>query len=168
MNKRPVRRSNVELLDRLRSLFQEFNRQFFGGALPEYEVRVELLIDGKTIIKLRNEKYRQLPSLGNDLSGLCLAEEQLIFIDSRCSMLEDECVREVLLHEMCHAAAYRIAPAPPSSDPHGQEFVAELRRLSAFGEAWAGEEAQNYQTVPPGQQAKCPLDTLKQTARDVF
>src|SRR2546425_97407 len=96
MNNRTVYRSNSELLDWLRPLFQEFNSQFFGGDLPAYEVRVELLIDGKAIIRLRNGKYRQLPPLGNDLYGLCLTEDQLmIFIDSRCSALEDEGVREV-------------------------------------------------------------------------
>lgn len=161
MNYRAVRRTNAGLSDWLRPRFQEFNRQFFGGELPAYEVRVELLIDGKTIIRLRSGKYRQLPPLGNDLSGLCLAEDQLIFIDSRCSALEDEGVREVLLHEMCHAAVCRNAPAPPDGDPHGQEFLAELRRLAALGEAWAGEEAQYYLTVPPGQQAKIPLEAWR-------
>jgi hypothetical protein len=120
MNNRAVRRSNAELLDWLRLLFQKFNRQFFGGELPAYEVRVELLIDGKAIIRLRNGKYRQLPAVGNDLYGLCLPEELMILVDSRCSALEDEGVREVLLHEMCHAAVYRNAPTPPKGDPHGQ------------------------------------------------
>ena len=105
MNNRVVRRSNAELLDWLRPLFQKFNRQFFGGELPAYEVRVELLIDGKAIIRLRNGKYRQLPAVGNDLYGLCLAEELMILIDCRCSELEDKGVREVLLHEMCHRSS---------------------------------------------------------------
>jgi hypothetical protein len=161
MNNRAVRRSNAELLDWLRPLFQEFNTQFFGGDLPAYEVRVELLIDGKTIIRLRNGKHRQLPPLGNDLYGLCLAEDQLIFIDSRCSALDDEGVREILLHEMCHAALGRNAPAPPDCDPHGQVFIAELLRLAALGEAWAGEEAQYYRTVPRGERAKVPLDAWR-------
>ena len=129
--------------------------------MPAYEVRVELLIDGKAIIRLRNGKHRQLPTVGNDLYGLCLAEELMILIDSRCSALGDEGVREVLLHEMCHAAVCRNAPTPPKGDPHGQEFVAELSRLAALGEAWAGEEVQYYRTVPPGQQAKVPLDTWR-------
>jgi SprT-like family len=161
MNNRTAPRSNAELLDWLRPLFQEFNTQFFGGELPTYEVRVELLINGKTIIRLRNGKYRQLPPLGNDLYGLCLAEDRLIFIDSRCSALEDEGVREVLLHEMCHAAVCRNAPAPRDGDPHGQGFIAELLRLAALGEAWAGEEAQYYRTVSPGQQSKVPLDAWR-------
>lgn len=165
MNNRAVRRNNAELLDWLRPLFQKFNRQFFAGELPAYEVRVQLLIEGKAIIRLRNGKYRQLPAVGNDLYGLCLAEELIILIDSRCSTLEDEGVREVLLHEMCHAAVCRNASAPPKGDPHGQEFVAELTRLAALGEAWAGEEAQYYRTVPPGQQAKVLLDTWR-AARD--
>lgn len=161
MNIRPVRRSNAELLDWLRPLFQEFNTQFFGGELPAYEVRVDLLIDGKIIIRLRNGKGRQLPPRGNDPYGLCLSEDLLIFIDSRCSSLEDDCVREVLLHEMCHAAVSRNAPAPPDGDPHGQEFIAELHKLAALGEAWAAEEAQYYRTVPPDQQSKVPLDAWR-------
>ena len=165
MNNRTVRRSNAELLNWLRPAFQEFNRQFFGGELPAYEVRVEFLIDGKAIIQLGNGNYRQLPPLGNDLYGLCLTEDQLIFIDSRCSALEDEGVREVLLHEMCHAAVFRNAPGPSNSDPHGREFVAELLRLAALGEAWADEQAQYYRTVLTGQQAKVPLDSWR-TARN--
>jgi hypothetical protein len=87
--------------------------------------------------------------------------QQLIFIDSRCSALEDERVREVLLYEMCHAAVCRDAPAPPDGDPHGQGFIAELLRLAALGEAWAGEEAQYHRTVPPCQQSKVTLDAWR-------
>jgi hypothetical protein len=161
MNKRAVRRTNAELLEWLQPLFQEFNRRFFDGMLPAYEVRVDLLIDGKTIIRLPSGGHWQLPNFGNDLHGLCLANEHLIIIDSRCSSLEDEWTREVLLHEMCHAAVHRTAPAVAGGDSHGQEFVAELRRLAALGEAWAGQEEMYYRTVPPDHQAKCPLDTWR-------
>jgi len=153
-------------LDLLRFLFPQFNRQFFGGELPDYEIRVEPLI-GRTIIiiKLRNGKYRPQRLGANDLYGSCIAEEQLIFIGSQCAALEDEFIREVLLHEMCHAAVSRNAPKPSNGNPHGPEFVAELRRLAALGEAWAGEEAQYYQTVPLDHQAVLPLDAWR-TARN--
>lgn len=130
MNKRTVRRSNAELLDWLGPLFQEFNRQFFDGELPAYEVRVEALIPGLTIIQRCDGSHHQLPPLGNELRGLCLAQDQLIFVDSRCAALEDECVREVMLHKMWHASVCRNAPALPKGGPHGQEFIAELRRLA--------------------------------------
>jgi SprT-like family len=160
MNTRAVRRSNAELQDLLRSLFLEFNKRFFGGTLPEYEVRVILLIAGKTIITLRNGKNRPLPN-GNDLYGICLGEEQQILIDSRCTWLQEECVREVLLHEMCHAAVYRISPTSPGADPHGQDFVGELRRLAALGEVWANDQVRYYQTVPLARQAQYPIDAWR-------
>jgi SprT-like family len=161
MNKRRVRRSNAELLDWLRPRLQQFNRQLFGGELPAYEVRVELLIPRLTIISRRDGSHQQLPPLGNELHGMCLTEDQLIFIDSRCAALEDECVRKVLLHEMCHAAVCRNAPAPIEGDPHGKEFVAELRRLAAVGEAWASEEAEYYETVPLRQRVEVTLDAWR-------
>jgi hypothetical protein len=166
LRKRKVRRSSVELLNWLRPRFEEFNRQFFGAKLPEYEILIENLIGGLTIIQRRNGKYQRLPDdLKNELYGLCLAEDHRIYIDSICSNLEDEGLREVLLHEMCHAEVYRNAPVPPTGDPHGQEFVAELHRLASLGETWAGEQAQYYRTVPQDQQAKFPLDAWRATLR---
>jgi hypothetical protein len=165
MDMRTLRRRDAQLLDWLRLLFREFNAQFFAGELPAYEIRIELLIAGLTIIKLRNGTYRQLPGSGNCLHGLCLPDEQLIFINSECSKMEDDAVREVLLHEMCHAAVYRSSPAPLRGHPHGQDFVAELSRLAALGEVWAAEHAEYYQTVAPDQQTKCPLDTWRLARR---
>lgn len=158
MKTRAVRRSNAELLNWLRPLFPEFNRQFFGEELPAYEIRVDLLMAGKTMILLRNGKLLLVPP-GSDLHGLCMAGDELkIFVESRCAMLEDECVREVLLHEMCHASVSRNAPALAKGDPHGKEFIAELRRLAAVGVAWASEEAEYYETVPLSEQAEVTLD----------
>jgi predicted SprT family Zn-dependent metalloprotease len=70
----------------------------------------------------------------------------------------DDGVREVLLHEMCHAAVYRNSRSSPRDDPHGQQFVTELRRLAAFGEVWADEQAEYYLTV---QQTNFPLDAWR-------
>jgi hypothetical protein len=128
--------------------------------LPHYEVRVDALIPGLLIIKRRDGSHIQLPPLGNELHGLCMAEDQLIFIHSGCAALEDECVREVLLHEMCHAAVSRSTGAGPNGNQHGKEFIAELRRLAAVGEAWAGDEAEYYETVPLVQQAEIPDSDL--------
>jgi hypothetical protein len=160
-----VRRSDAEQLNRLRALFQQFNAQFFGNLLPAYELRIELLIAGLTIIQLRNGKYYQIPGSGNCLHGLCLPDERLIFIDSACSKLEDAGVREVLLHEMCHAEVYRSSPSFLPGDPHGAQFVAELRRLSVLGEAWSGEHTEYYLSVPPDQQTKHPLDVWRLARR---
>lgn len=76
----------------------------------------------------------------------------------------DDVLREVLLHEMCHAEVYRTLPTL-RGDPHGQEFVTDLRRLVALGELWAGEHAEYYQTVPPDQQTKYPLDAWRRARR---
>jgi hypothetical protein len=159
VHKRAARRTNAQLLEWLRPLFQQFNSHFFSNRLPEYEVRVEALIAGKTLILFRDGKYHRLPE-GNDLHGLCLAEEQRIYIDSRCSELNDEFVREVLLHEMCHASIWQNASGVPS-DSHGPEFIAELRRLVAVGEAWAIDQAEYYGTIPPSEQAELPLDVWR-------
>ena|SRR5271163_979430 len=95
MKTRAVRRTNAELLNWLRLLFHKFNRQFFGEKLPVYEIRVELLMAGKTMVRLRNGKILLMPR-GNDFHGVCLAGDELkILIDSRCATLEDECVREI-------------------------------------------------------------------------
>jgi hypothetical protein len=165
-NLRAIPRSDAELLNRLRALFQQFNYEFFGGAMPSYELRIELLIAGLTIIQLRSGKYHQIPGSGTCLlHGLCLPQEQLIFINSECSKMGDDGLREVLLHEMCHAAVYRSIASSPSHDPHGQPFVTELRRLAALGELWADEQAEYYLTVPPEQQTNCPLDAWRSARR---
>lgn len=160
-NIQAVRRTDAELMSRLRTFFQQFNAQFFGSVLPPYELRIELLIAGLPIIQLRSGKYCQIPGSGACLHGLCLPEEQLIFINSECSKMGDDGVREVLLTRCCHAAVYRNSPSFPRDDPHGQQFVTELRRLAAFGEVWADEQAEYYLTVPPGQQTNFPLDAWR-------
>jgi len=158
MNTRAVRRSNLELFEWLRPRFQEFNVQFFDGKLPEYEIRILTLIPG-TLVPLPNAKPRQLPRIGNrPFLGLCVAAHQLIFMGSQCAALKDECVRAVLLHEMCHAEVCRKALLPPIGDPHGAEFLGELDRLANLGEAWAHEQARYYRTLPPNQQARCSLE----------
>lgn len=135
--------SGEEFLGWLRSSFRELNEQFFVGQLIQYEIHIQNLNE-KTIIRLPNGQYR--PPLPKGLEGLCLADYRLIFIHSKCEQQDREQVREVLLHEMCHAAVFQALPPGGQKDiePHGKEFIAELRRIAALGEEWADRQARDY------------------------
>jgi predicted SprT family Zn-dependent metalloprotease len=137
-----LQNSRQEFLDRLRSLFRELNDQFFGAQLPD-EICVHNLNE-KTIIRLPNGQY-QAP-LPKSFEGLYLDEHKLILIHPRCEGLDHERVREILLHEMCHAAVCQALPSSARNEvhPHGREFIAELRRLAALGEQWADIQARYY------------------------
>jgi hypothetical protein len=151
---------NDELRDRLRLWFGEFNAQFFSGKLPEHEIRVEWLGGTPIIVTLRSGRVRPYTPHGS-YYGLHIAEENLIYVGSQCATMKDAFIREVLLHEMCHAEVYRNALSPLLGDPHGSEFIAELHRLIALGESWAIDEAEYYQTVPIGLQGNFPLDAWR-------
>jgi SprT-like family len=152
---------NDELRDRVRRWFGEFDAQFFGGKLPEHEIRVERLTIGQTIyVKLRNGKYRPL-RLDRNYGGLHIAEENLIYMGSQHATEKDTFIREILLHEMCHAEVCRKTSAPLSGDRHGPAFVAELDRLAVIGESWAIEQSEYFRTVPARQQDNFPLDAWR-------
>jgi hypothetical protein len=87
----------------LRTLFKQFNGQYFGGKLPTYSVRV---VDSMTW-------------LGE--SGFCNRERKLIKIHRA---LSDDDALSCLLHEMAHAA---------TTGHHGMPWKREMIRLRNAG-----------------------------------
>jgi SprT-like family len=87
----------------LRTLFQQFNQQYFGGKLPAYSIRV----------------VGRMTWLGE--SGFCNRKRKLIKIASGQS---DEVAIGILLHEMAHAA---------TTDHHGKPWQGEMIRLREAG-----------------------------------
>jgi hypothetical protein len=87
----------------LRTLFQQFNEQYFSGKLPAYSLRAV----GRTTW------------LGE--SGCCYKKRKLITVGRT---LADEEATSTLLHEMAHAA---------TNDGHGMAWKREMIRLREAG-----------------------------------
>jgi hypothetical protein len=95
---------------RARSLFADFNRAAFSGAL----VKVELLWSNK--LRTTAGLTRLKRKLGN--SG---APERSATIELSTKIIDEENrLRSTLLHEMCHAAAWLVDGV--SKPPHGSCF----------------------------------------------
>ena len=101
----------VNLSKRYTEHFSAFNASYFGGHLPQYEVRV--VFDLHTVA---NEPvYR-----GSVSSGLIRFEERCIYI----RYTDDSSMIETLVHEMAHAA---------TSGDHDERWYKEMRRLQKAG-----------------------------------
>src|SRR5260221_2007828 len=108
-------------VDRLQLLFAELNIQLFGSRLPEYQICRGKLSAGQ-IVRLPGGKYIKVPWHGPDFYGLCVAERRVILV--HCDASSDaRQMREILGHEMCHAATYQAAPKPRYANSHGREFI---------------------------------------------
>jgi hypothetical protein len=115
----------------LTALFAVLNRTHFGGRLPRYTVRrIPLTVD----IMLTRE-----------LTGLSLVPHHLGYCNARLleiriiNRLRPVIEREVLLHEMCHAAT---ADESQAGMQHGPLWRQEMCRLATeCGERWAEENA---------------------------
>jgi hypothetical protein len=108
----------------LGEFYDALNLTHFGGTLPAYECRRW----GPRIKYGCVVNYRKL--------GYCWPPGRVIRV---MGMLPDDQERQVLLHEMCHAAT--------PGDGHGPRWLAEMRRLAAeHGEAWAADAAQQYES----------------------
>ena len=104
---------------RVRSMFKEFNAQFFRNRLSHCDVRV----------------VRSIPD-NPKCSGGYVWEKDLILI--RCDVAPNESdLRPVLLHEMCHAATSR-------DRGHSWQFLAQLKRLQRMGETWVQRQLDFY------------------------
>lgn len=101
----------------LSEMFDDFNLEFFNGRLPTYTVR----------------RAAHLGRL-HMADGLCDPIQRQIHVQSG---LRPSVERQVLLHEMCHAAI-------PGHAGHGAPFREQLRRLARKGELWALEEVKAY------------------------
>ena len=83
-------------------LFDAYNVRFFAGRLPRYRI-------------LRTDKY------GRGEHGLCRKKQREIHLGTG---LKGAKLKEVLLHEMAHAA---------TRGTHGKPWLAEMLRLAKMG-----------------------------------
>ena len=106
-----VQRSDIpEESARFQRMFRSFNKTYFAGLLPEYEVLVVYDID------VWAREVSRDPS-----SGYIDLERRRIFIRLTNPRNLMECT---LIHEMAHA----------SGDPsHGDKWISEMRRLRGLG-----------------------------------
>lgn len=155
MSRLAQRSGHQEFLDWLRRLFRELNEQFFSGGLPEHQICVDIINRGY-IVALPVGKPIQLPWHGSDLYGWCVPDRRVIIIHSAI-LADKKLARQTLLHEMCHAKVYQIAgPTSRNADPHGADFIAELRRLAVLGEKWADEQASDCRNAPGSRCRRLP------------
>lgn len=124
--RRPVTFVHLDRLDHLeepalQSLFEQLNREFFGGRIPPYRII-----------------YGQPPGGPRGCSGHCDPGTRIIYVEP--SPPTPEGLRRVLLHEMAHVGSLG----------HGKRFQAKLLRLARAGEAWAEKEAAGYAEAIPG------------------
>ena len=108
---------------KVRSMYKQFNAEFFGNKLPHYDVKV----------------VKFMPN-NRQCVGLCDAENRTILI---CwdVVVDDPDYRHVLLHEMCHVDTPGI---------HGAPFLAKLRRLQRMGETWVRCDLSYYKIITIG------------------
>ena len=97
-----MRESNGSTDERCQRLFDKYNVRFFGGRLPKYRV-------------LRSDRF-----IAGE-HGLCRKKQREIHLGTA---LKGARLREVLLHEMAHAAV---------GGSHGKKWLAEMLRLAKMG-----------------------------------
>jgi hypothetical protein len=106
-------------------LFSKFNARFSDGALPRYRIE---------ILPVEWEKSWGLLGVGDSLR---------LTIRSSQGLSEDEKrLREVLIHEMAHAALYDVEVS--EEDCHGWQFLSELLRLLRVGAPVNPPESDQY------------------------
>ncbi len=106
-----IQRSEVYMESaRLQAMFLSFNETYFGGQLPEYEVRVVYDIAVWD---------REDPDPRNPSAGYIDLENRQIFV-----RLSEFSMESILLHEMAHASA------GPS---HDDDWLNEMKRLKGLG-----------------------------------
>jgi hypothetical protein len=93
--------------DHLHALYQETNKNFFGGHLPDVVMKVEDLSDANA----EGETYKESENLF------------VIVLDPKWNTSEDEALH-TMRHESCHVATWG-----QESDPHGPRFQECMKRF---------------------------------------
>ena len=113
--------AKISRVNQLRGLFDQLNRDYFRGELPEYEIEV-------TDLRRCSGGFYVVGDCNNNLRRIQIAPV--------VGRGEEE--RQVMLHEMVHISA-------KEGRIHGKEFRAELLRIASMGEYWAKDEASEYE-----------------------
>jgi hypothetical protein len=138
-------------------LFSDFNERFFSGRLPTYSVEV-------------------MPS-GWEVDTETIGEHDGFSLTVRLSeslLADDEALREVLIHEMAHAAVFEISGAGEAA--HGTAFLTELLRLLRAGapvnplefDQYGGDGFTEADLIRRSQVAQEAVDTLVQRFSSQF
>jgi hypothetical protein len=106
--------------DRLQERFRAFNTAYFGGQLPEYEVRV--VYDANF---WGRNPTRFGPSSGEVDCGL-----RIIFI----TRMRDPFMTDALLHHMAHIAT-------GTSDDDDEQWMQEMDRIKALGAPFSDSDS---------------------------
>jgi predicted SprT family Zn-dependent metalloprotease len=103
-----VGRERLRDPDHLHALYQETNKQFFGGQLPDVELKAHDLSD-------------------QNAEGITYQETENRFVivqDPKWNTSEDEALR-TMRHEACHVATWE----EQEPDPHGPKFQECMKRF---------------------------------------
>jgi hypothetical protein len=102
-----IGRERLRSPDHLHALYQETNKDFFGGQLPDVVVKVEDLSEAKA----EGETYMETQDLF------------VIVLDPKWNTSEDEALH-TMRHESCHVATWGREP-----DEHGPIFQECMARF---------------------------------------
>jgi hypothetical protein len=126
----------------IRGLFNELDRRHFGGCLGAAGYAIKLT------------------PLRPDNLGQCISFQKIILVDPT-QVEDDDELREVLRHEMCHAMCDRNGP---SERAHGRRWRRVMTRLYLAGEWCVGMEhliirkiGNGSLPLPPGTEARYML-----------
>lgn len=105
-----IGREQLRSPDHLHALYQQTNREFFGGQLPDVVLKVEDLSDANA----EGETYKETEDLF------------AIVLDPHWNTSEDEAL-QTMRHESCHVATWEQEGSGP--DPHGPRFQECMKRF---------------------------------------
>ena len=102
-----VGRERLRSPDHVHAMYQETNREFFDGQLPDVVVKVEDLSEARA----EGETYKE-------------SEDRFVIVlDPKWNTSEDEAMR-TMRHEACHVATWGEEP-----DEHGPRFQECMKRF---------------------------------------
>jgi hypothetical protein len=109
-----VGRERLRDPDHLHALYQETNKEFFGGQLPDVEVKSHDLLD-------------------EDAAGITYEEMKdrfVIVLDPKRNTSENEAL-PTMRHEACHVATWNVMdPNDVHGDVHGPPFQECMKRFA--------------------------------------
>jgi len=109
-----VGRERLRDPDHLHALYQETNKQFFGGQLPDVELKARDLSDQNA----EGITYQELP------------DRFVILLDPKWNTSENEALR-TMRHEACHVATWDLMdPSDVHGAVHGPPFQECMKRFA--------------------------------------